>query len=201
MTGILVRALRLLAWGIAGIVIVPLLAFLYYDVTEFQSRRDDIAQLIAAAHPAERAPPALLRRLLLTEHHGDLSSKAARLLLFKLDVPGAWRRGLSRQGNSALWWLLVRLHLSKDEQLAIVCSSTFLGRRAYGFEAGAQAYFQRPLIRLTDRELATLVISSLAESLEPARSRGGSDRGARWAARAYVCCRARSTLTSRAVIR
>ncbi len=158
MTRILVRALKLLAWGIAGIVIVPLLAFLYYDVTEFQSRRDDIAQLIAAAHPAERAPPGVLRRLLLTEHHGDLSLQTSRLLLFKLDVPSAWRRGLSRQRNGALWWLLVRLHLSRDEQLTIVCSTSFLGRRAYGFEAGAQAYFQRPLTWLTDSELATLVI-------------------------------------------
>jgi len=40
----------------------------------------------------------------------------------------------------------------------VTCSKTFLGRRAYGFEAGAQRYFQRPLTRLTEKELALLVI-------------------------------------------
>lgn len=148
----------MLAWGSAFIVTVPLLAFLYYDVTEFQTRRDDIGQLIAAAQPAQRTPPEMLRKLLLTEHHGDLSLEAARLLLFKLDVPNAWLHGMSWQLNSSLWWLLVRMHLSADEQLTIICSSTFMGRRAYGFEAGAQTYFERQLTRLTDKELATLVI-------------------------------------------
>jgi len=33
-----------------------------------------------------------------------------------------------------------------------------MGRRVYGFEAGAQSYFERPLTLLTDEELATLVI-------------------------------------------
>jgi len=53
----LICALNALGWGVAGIVLALLLVFLYYDVTEFQSRRDDIAKLIADAHPAERAPP------------------------------------------------------------------------------------------------------------------------------------------------
>ena len=154
----LIRTLKVLGWGVASVVLALLLAFLYYDVTEFQSRRENIVQLIADAHPAERSPPEMLGRLLLTEHHGDLSLQAARLLLSRLDVPSAWHHGLSWHRNSTLWWLLVRLHLSKAEQLTILCSTSFLGRRAYGYEAGAQTYFQRPLTGLTDQELATLVI-------------------------------------------
>jgi Transglycosylase len=154
----LIRALKVLGWGVAGIVLTVLLAFSCYDVTEFQSRRDDIAKLIAYAHPAERLPPAALRRLMLTDGRDGLSIDTARILVFELDEP-ATRRGMAAwHATSFRWWLYVRLHLSTEEQLAITCGKTFLGRRAYGFEAGAQRYFQRPLTRLTEKELALLVI-------------------------------------------
>jgi membrane carboxypeptidase/penicillin-binding protein PbpC len=102
--------------------------------------------------------------VLLTEYREHLSMSAARLLLFELEVrkPKQGMRGWHR--TYFLWWMLVKLHLSEDEQLAIICSKTFLGRRSYGFEAGAQAYFQRPLARLTDAELATLVVIARSPS-------------------------------------
>jgi len=155
---LLIRALRVLAWGVAGIVLALLLVFLYYDVTEFQSRRDDIAKLIADAHRSERLPPGALRKFMLIDGGRGLSIDTARILVFELDEP-ATRRGMGAwHATSFRWWLYVRLHLSTEEQLAITCSKTFLGRRAYGFEAGAQRYFQRPLTRLTEKELALLVI-------------------------------------------
>ena len=158
MIRILIHTLKVLGWSVAGIVLTLLLAFLYYDVTEFQPRKDEIEQLIANAHSDERKPPTTLGRLLLTEHHDDLSMQASRLLLFNLNVPQKWPDGVNRHLQGALWWLLVRLHLSKDDQLTIICSGTFLGRRSYGFEAGAHTYFERPLGALSDKELATLVI-------------------------------------------
>ena len=148
----------MLGWCVAVIVLVPLLCFAYYDLTEFQPRRDEIAKVIADAHPDERSPPAMLRRLQLTEYRGDLSWGAARLLLYTLDVPDKWLRGSNWHMHGALWWVLVRVHLSEQEQMAIHCSRTFLGRRSYGFEAGARAYFERPLDQLTDAQLATLVV-------------------------------------------
>lgn len=154
----LIRLLKVLGWSVAIVVLVPLLAFFYYDLTEFQPRKDEIAQLIAAAPPGERSPPEMLRRLHLTEYRGDLSWGAARMLMYKLDVPDEWRGGMDWQMNWALWWLLVRVHLSENEQLTILCSTTFMGRQSYGFEAGAQAYFHRPLDQLADEELATLVV-------------------------------------------
>jgi len=160
----IIRSCKVLGWCIAIVVLVPLLGILYYDLTEFQPRRDEIAQLIANASPAERSPPPMLRRLELTDSRGDLSWSAARLLLFTLDVPDEWHRASSWHMHGALWWVLVRVHLSEGEQLTIICSATFLGRRSQGFEAGAQSYFQRPLNRLADAELATLVVISRAPS-------------------------------------
>ena len=155
---LLIRALKVLGWGIAIIVLVPLLGFLYYDLTEFQPRKDDIAELIARAPPGERTPSAMLRHLLITEDRGDISLTTSRLLTYRLDVYPEGQRTLERKRTDYLWWRLVRLHLSEEEQLAIICSSIFLGRRAYGFEAAANAYFRRSLDELSEAELATLVV-------------------------------------------
>ena len=140
---VLIRTLKVLGWSATVVVLVPLLGFLYYDLTEFQPRKAEIAQLITNAHPDERSPPVALRRLLLTEHRGDLSMQASRLLLFKLGVPQKWPDGVNRHLQGALWWLLVRLQHSEDEQLAIICSTSFLGRRAIGFEARRESELSR----------------------------------------------------------
>lgn len=152
------RALELLGWAIAVVMFAAVLAFQFYDVGEFQPRRVEIAQLIASAHPGERSPSPMLRQLLLTDTRGDLALQVSRILLFKLEVVTPKSASLHWHRTQLLWWLLVKLHLSEDEQLAIVCGTTFLGRRAYGFEAGAHAYFQRPLRALDEAELATLVV-------------------------------------------
>ena len=167
MTSPLKGAVRLLCLCTLGLALALLLAFLHYDITEFQSRRVDIAMIVASAHPDERNPPVALRRLLLAEHSGDLSLAVARLLMVKLDVPEAWRRGWRWQTHNVLWWLLVRLHLSRDDQLAIFCSTPYLGRRVVGFEAAAQHYFRAPLSSLDENQLADLVRVAHA----PARAR------------------------------
>ena len=154
------RWFRLLMWNLAGAAIALLLAFLYYDITEFESRRGEIAQLIADGHPAERRPPGTLRRLLLTEHRGDLTVSVTRILLNDLQVPWVTHGQLGWAFTRLLWHRLVRLHLSQEEQLAVLCSRSFLGRRSYGYETAAQRYFQRPLDRLTQQELALLVVLS-----------------------------------------
>ena len=53
---------------------------------------------------------------------------------------------------------MVRIHLSSEQQLAILCSRTFLGKRAYGFQAGALSEFGRGLDALSERELAKLAV-------------------------------------------
>lgn len=99
MIRILIRLPKVLAWSATSIVFALLLTFLYYDVTEFQPRRDDIARLIAKAQPAERHPPEVLRNLLLTEHRGDPSHSASQLLLWDHRVEG---RALLIEARDAL---------------------------------------------------------------------------------------------------
>jgi hypothetical protein len=155
------RLMKILVCSVVGIVLASLLAFLYYDMTRFQPRRNDIARLIAEAQPVERHPPRKLVELLEVESGGDPSWRVTQILLFDLKVPWVTHGSLGWNATGFLWLQLVRLHLSHEERLTILCSRTFLGRRAYGYETAAQRYFQRPLERLTARELALLVVFSL----------------------------------------
>lgn len=157
------RAFKALGWGLAIVILVPMAGLAYYDLTRFQPHADQISRIVADAHPDERSPPGILRRL-LEEPRGELSLEASRLLIFRLNPDAARQGNLVWQRTSFLWWLLTKAHLSEAEQLTIVCSTTFLGQRAYGFEAGANAFFNRPLDRLTDFELATLAVRARSPS-------------------------------------
>jgi transglycosylase-like protein len=153
-----VNALKWIANGMLGFVAAIVVAFLCYDGVAFQSRRADIDALIAAAHPLDRHPPAPLRDLLMTSQGNDLSIVSSRQIVLALQT--APPKGLAWHSKSALWWILVRMHLSQDEQLAIVCSRTYLGNQNRGFQAGAVRNFGRNLDALSEWELATLVVYS-----------------------------------------
>jgi hypothetical protein len=152
------KTLRSLAWGLAGIASLALIAFVAYDFAAFQSRRDDIDAIVAAAHPDERTPPTPLKELLLVDLRNNESWAATRILLHQLPVPQVLRGGLGWHATGVLWTQLVRFHLSADERLAIICARSYMGQRMIGFEAAAQHYFQRPLALLGEPELATLVV-------------------------------------------
>jgi len=157
------RTFKALGWILAAALLVPLIGFVYYDLTRFQPHSEQISRIISDAHANERSPPTMLRKL-LKEPRDDLSLDASRLLVFELE-PDATRQGnFVWQRTSFLWWLLVKVHLSEDEQRTIICSTSFLGQRVYGFEAGANKFFDRPLDRLTDFELATLAVRAHSPS-------------------------------------
>jgi len=129
--------------------------FVVYDLVAFLPRRTDIERLIACAHPLERSPPPALRALILADDD-HLGFRSARLLLGALQ-PGQ-RGSLEWQLDWSVWSLLVRIHLDEDERVAIVASRAFLGKHAYGFQAGALSEYSRGLDALSERELARLVI-------------------------------------------
>jgi hypothetical protein len=149
------RFLDICLWCVAGLGLALAFAFVAYDIGAFQSRLGRIDSMVAAAAPAERHPSDALRRLLLTEFARP-SQPTARILIGQLQVP--YYRGLGWHRTLALWSLLVRLHLTDDERMAILASRIVVVRGTHGFATGAELVFARPLERLNEEELATLVV-------------------------------------------
>jgi len=63
---------------------------------------------------------------------------------------------LSRKFNEMLLAFKIEHNLSKDEILELYINHIYLGQRAYGFGAAAQAYFSKPLNQLSLAEMAML---------------------------------------------
>ncbi len=139
-------------------VLLAILSLAVYDLRVFQPHRAEIAAIVSLAQPSEKQPPPALIDLLETEYRGDFSAIVSRTLLFDLRTPESTYRNLDSAISSLLWRQLVRIHLSHDEQRTILCSRIFLGRRAYGFSAGAREWFGKPLDALDESELASLVV-------------------------------------------
>ncbi|CAM8623047.1 MrcA Membrane carboxypeptidase/penicillin-binding protein [Comamonadaceae bacterium] len=65
-------------------------------------------------------------------------------------------RTLERKIKEALLAFKIESQLSKDQILELYMNQIYLGSRAYGFEAAAQAYFGKPLTALSAAEAAML---------------------------------------------
>lgn len=63
---------------------------------------------------------------------------------------------LSRKFNEALLSFKIEHSLTKDEILQLYINQIYLGQKAYGFAAAAQAYFGKPLDKLSVAEMAVL---------------------------------------------
>lgn len=63
---------------------------------------------------------------------------------------------MSRKFNEMLLAFKIEHNLSKDEILQLYVNHIYLGQRAYGFGAAAQAYYSKPLVELKISEMAML---------------------------------------------
>jgi penicillin-binding protein 1A len=63
---------------------------------------------------------------------------------------------LSRKFNEMLLAFKIEHNLTKDQILELYINQIYLGQRAYGFAAAAQAYFGKPLVKLNLAEHAML---------------------------------------------
>jgi len=63
---------------------------------------------------------------------------------------------LTRKFNEMLLSFKIEHNLSKDEILQLYINHIYLGQRAYGFGAAAQAYYSKPLSQLSLAEMAML---------------------------------------------
>ncbi len=65
-------------------------------------------------------------------------------------------RTFTRKFNEALLAFKIEHTLSKDQILELYINQIYLGQRAYGFSAAAQAYYGKPLANLSVAEMAML---------------------------------------------
>jgi penicillin-binding protein 1C len=83
-----------------------------------------------------------------------ITQQTARLLL--LDPQGQRERTLRRKLKEMVLALQLNAALSKEDVLALYMNQVYLGSAAYGFEAAAQAYFQKSARALSLAECALL---------------------------------------------
>ncbi|MGB4811703.1 MAG: PBP1A family penicillin-binding protein [Methylophilaceae bacterium] len=71
-------------------------------------------------------------------------------------TPPNGKRGIITKINEALLAIKIERNLSKDKILELYLNQIYLGQRAYGFATASQAYYDKPLNKLTAAEAALL---------------------------------------------
>jgi hypothetical protein len=135
---------------------LPLGAYVVYDLTQFQPRRSEIDAIIEGAAPQDRAPPEPVRAMLTAVLPSGPSGYAARLLARALGAIPEHNSVLGWHLNSALWWSLVRIHLSEDEQVAVILTLAPTGPDRRGFTSTALELYQRRPSELSPPEIAAI---------------------------------------------
>jgi penicillin-binding protein 1A len=99
----------------------------------------------------------LLRAIVANVLRGELHQGASTLTQqVARNVYLSSERTLSRKLSEALLAQRLEAKLSKDQILEIYLNQIYLGQRAYGFAAAAQAYYGKPLAQLSIAEAAML---------------------------------------------
>lgn len=147
---------------ITALVGAPLLSFATYDLVVFQGRREEIRAIGQRATAEEAAlPPQVVALLKASWHRSGPEPIVTRQLMRELfPAPRTAGSKLGWHLTSMMWEACIHLHLSEQEQLAIIASRSYLGHDHYGFSAEAQARYGRPLSALSQHEAATLVALS-----------------------------------------
>lgn len=146
---------KVIAALLSAAVLIPLVGLLAYDALAFQPHHKEIRAILAAAEPEDRSPPELVQRLVLAQDSTIPSVPVARHLLTQF-VPDHRGGMLGWHGRFFLWDLMVRIHLSRKEQLGLYCSLAHNGEGA-GLNSLAQRMYQKPLGLLSPTETATVV--------------------------------------------
>ena len=140
----------------------PVLCLLGDDLLFFQPRWAELRKNWETAEELHMQLPATVPKLIKVAYpNSRLPEQVARLLLQQAptannDAVSAWR--------AFLWSFLVLLHLSETEQIAVVLTETTFAqgnnenvKASQGFAQAAMQYFARPLPKLSEQELSTLV--------------------------------------------
>lgn len=102
------------------LLLLPTLLFLSYDLFAFQSRRGEITAILSKATLDERTMTSEAVQLVHVAHGGRIAGFASRILIRELNIPKVGKGMLGWHATAALWWGLAALHLSEQEQVAII---------------------------------------------------------------------------------
>lgn len=141
---------------LAALLGLLLLALAAYDVWVFQPYRPDIDKFIARAGASETQPPVSLQRVLDAAYGDRLSGLVARQVLLELGVT-AGESKLGGHATSALWALLLEVHLSAAQRTTLFLSLSYLGKEQRGFEFASTRIVGVPLAQVSVEQAATLV--------------------------------------------
>lgn len=159
------RAVRMATFILVFLLVLPFIGFGVYDLVAFQSRREAIDQILSTAAPGESTPSPTLMRLIQISAHNRTAAFTARILIQDMKVPSTTHGMLGWHTTNALWWGLVAIHMSEEEQVTLIASRSYMGNHRYGLSVESRARFGRPLNELSLEEMATLVAISSAPSL------------------------------------
>ena len=126
------------------------------------------------------SPRGMLRALVNNARGGSMQGGSTITQQYVKNAHLTHERTLQRKAKEFVLALKVDQQLDKDEILANYLNGIYWGRNAYGLQAAAQAYFGKPVGRLTVSEGAFLAgIIQAPGRYEPTKNREGAQR--RWA--------------------
>lgn len=160
-----------LSWVIILIIIMvclPFIALGLYDFIELRPKMPAIHAILQNASPQDRNPPDLIKQLIDINEPIDINSLATQVLL-KQFYPHISQS--KYHVHAMLWQNLLPLHLTKEQQYAIFCSTAQMqafytsNQDKKGLNNYAMTQFGKPLDKLTPMQSAITV----AISHSPAR--------------------------------
>lgn len=141
------------------VILLPIVAFVAYDLISFESEREKIHQLAVSGTSDEQSPPELVVNLLHVAYPepSSLALLASRILVVQIKDTPHHLNAMQWHVTGALWLALVRLHLSEQEQIALIASRSYVGAQQHGLSVAAGSLFHQPLPALNSAEAATVV--------------------------------------------
>ncbi len=139
---------------LSAIIILPVLSVGLYDVKQFEPRRHEIDQLLASASDEDRHPPEVIKNFIALSSGPSVPDFAVARYFVQRQGRGQLRWSL----EATLWGLLLKLHYSFDDRLALFCTLSYTGQRVYGLNNAALNRYGKPLSQLSDKESAAIVL-------------------------------------------
>ena len=145
----------------AVLLLVPVLALVVYDAVAVGRHVPRIEAALAQARPDEASPPQLVRDLIDADN-GSLAPHVSRMAMtWVAPTPHA---GMARHHvRSALWAILLPLHLDKSQMYGLYCVRAYNGTD-HGLGAFSLREYGLPLSRLSAGQAAATVAIAHAPS-------------------------------------